>query len=276
MIHPTAVIDPTAKLASEVEVGAFAVIEENVKIGSGTVIRPHAIIGRNTTLGKGNYVESFASIGSDPQDLKFKRGTNSYLEIGDNNTFREGVTISRATGDGEKTIVGNHTLWMANTHAGHNCIIHDHVILVNGSAVAGHCTIGKGAILPANGAVHQFCWVGENAMFQGGSFVSMHVPPYVISAGINNVIGLNAVGMRRRTDLTGEDRQQIKEAFKITYRSGYTPKEALKVMVQFDHWGQAATLFRDFLQQVTEAEAPYNRGLAPHLSRSEQRRGSSL
>ena len=179
-IHPTAQVHSDAKIADDVEIGAQAIIEDDVQIGSGTIIRPQAIVRQYTRMGSNNYVDSFAVLGGEPQDLKFDKKTVSYLEIGDNNTFREGVTVSRATGDGEKTIVGHNTLWMSNSHAGHNSVIHDNVILVNGSLVAGHCTIGKGAILPANGAVHQFCWVGENAMFQGGTFVSMHVPPFVI------------------------------------------------------------------------------------------------
>ncbi len=197
-IHPTADLYPTAELSDDVEIGAYAIIEDDVRIGSGSVIRPHAIIRRYTKMGSNNYVDSFAVLGAEPQDLKFDADTVSYLEIGNNNTFREGTTISRATGTGEKTVVGNNTLWMANSHAGHNSIIHDNVILVNGTLVAGHCTIGKGTILPANGAVHQFCWVGENVMFQGGAFVSMHIPPFVVCSGINNVDAHNAGGLKRR------------------------------------------------------------------------------
>lgn len=272
-INPTAEVHPSAKLANDVEVGAFAVIEDTVQIGSGCVIRPHAIIRQYTTMGSNNYVDSFVVLGGEPQDLKFDRNTISYLEIGDNNTFREGATISRATGEGKKTVVGNNTLWMSNSHAGHNSIIHDNVILVNGSLVAGHCTIGKGTILPANGAIHQFCWVGENAMFQGGAFASMHVPPFVVCSSHNNVVALNSVGLRRRPDLTPNDRQEIKETFKIVYRSGYSLKQALDEMDKFRDWGLAAGLFRDFIRKVVEAEPPHNRGLCSHLSRSGQRRG---
>jgi UDP-N-acetylglucosamine acyltransferase len=272
-IHPTADIHPDAKIDKDVEVGANAIIEQDVVIGSGSIIRPYSIIGRYTSMGKNNYVDSFSVLGGEPQDLKFDKKTISHLEIGDNNTFREGVTISRATGEGEKTVVGDNTLWMSNSHAGHNSIVHDHVILVNGSLVAGHCTIGKGAILPANGAIHQFCWIGENAMFQGGAFASMHVPPFVVCSGHNNVVALNTVGLRRRTDLTVKDRQEVKEAFKITYKSGNSLKEALDEMRQRKEWGIAAKSFRDFIENVSQAEPPFNRGLCSHLSRSDQRRG---
>ena len=106
-IHPTAIVDKSAELADTVEVGAYAIIEKDVKIGEGSVIRPHAFVHKYTHMGEGNYVDSYASIGSNPQDLKFKPQTISYLSIGNGNTFREGVTISRATDDGEKTIIGN-------------------------------------------------------------------------------------------------------------------------------------------------------------------------
>lgn len=272
-IHPTADVHPGANLADDVEIGANAIIEEEVSLGAGCIIRSQAILRKYTSMGSNNYVDSFAVLGGEPQDLKFDKKTISYLEIGDNNTFREGVTISRATGDGQKTIVGNNTLWMSNSHAGHNSIIHDNVILVNGSLVAGHCTIGKGAILPANGAVHQFCWVGENAMFQGGTFVSMHVPPFVICSGINNVVALNSIGLRRRSDLNDDDRRQIKEVFRITYRSGYSLKQAVNEIEKISQLGTAATKFKDFLTSVLKAEVPYNRGICSHISRAERRRG---
>ena len=271
-IHSSAIIHKDVDLADNVEIGPFAVIEEQVKIGAGTIIRPHTVIRKYTTLGNNNIVDSFSTLGGNPQDLKFDENTISYLEIGNNNTFREGVTISRATGEGEKTIVGDNTLWMANSHAGHNSIIHDNVIFVNGTLVAGHSTIGKGAILPANGLIHQFCWVGESVMFQGGSGTSMHMPPYVVCSGINNVIALNVVGLRRRPDLTNVDRTEIREAFKLTYRSGLSPTEALSEMDQQSSWGAPAIQFREFVRKVVEAEPPFRRGLCPHLSRLDQRR----
>lgn len=271
-IHPTAVVQPTAAIADGVEIGAYAIIEDDVIIGPGSVVRPHAVVRRYTTMGAENFVDSHAVLGGDPQDIKYDPRTVSFLEIGDRNVFREGVTVSRATGNGRKTIVGNNTLWMANSHAGHNSIIHDHVILVNGALVAGHCTIGRGAILPANGAVHQFCWVGENVMFQGGAFVSMHVPPYVVCSGANNVVAINVVGLKRRPDITPKDRREVKEAFTMTYQSGLKLSQAWEEMNQNSDWGAAARVFRDFIGQVLAAGPPYNRGLCTRLSRSEGRR----
>ena len=270
-IHPTADVQPTAMIADDVEIGAYAIIEDDVVIGAGSVIRPHAVVRRYTRMGCGNFVDSHAVLGGDPQDLKYDPNTVSYLEIGDNNIFREGATISRATGNGQKTIVGNRTFWMANSHAGHNAIIHDNVVLVNGALIAGHCRIDRGAILPANGAIHQFCWVGENAMFQGGTFVSMHVPPFTVCSGTNNVVSINAVGLKRRPDLTVKDLREVKEAFNITYLSGVKLRGAFERMNQETGWGKAATCFRDFIGRVLAAEPPYNRGLCTHISRSGQR-----
>jgi UDP-N-acetylglucosamine acyltransferase len=270
-IHPTATIDPSAELGDGVEVGAYVVVEGKVKVGKGTILRPHCVIRRYTKMGAGNYVDSFACLGGEPQDLKFDPDTVSYLCIGDQNIFREGVTISRATGDEAETKVGNNTYWMVNSHAGHNAEIQDGVILTNGALVGGHATLEKGVILAGNAAVHQFCWVGRKAMFQGGARVSMHVPPYVICTGQNNVISLNAVGLRRSEELTAEDRQQIKKAFDLTYRSGRSPQQALEEMDRYTGWGEAVGWFRKFLRQVFQAKAPYKRGLCPHLPRRSRR-----
>ena len=272
-IHPTAIVDPEAKLAEDVEVGAYCIVEKDVEIGPGTVLRSHVVIRRYTTLGAGNRVDPFVVLGGDPQDLKFDTDQVSYLRIGDCNVFREGVTISRATGRDQATVVGNKTYWFANSHAGHDARIEDEVILVNGALVGGHSTIGRGAILGGNGMIHQFVWVGEKAMFQGGGHTGMHVPPYVMCANVNNVISLNSVGLRRSKEISTEDRRQIKEAFDITYCRGLTRKQALEKMDACGDWGAAAGRFREFVRKVLSAEKPYNRGLCPHLSRISERRG---
>jgi UDP-N-acetylglucosamine acyltransferase len=262
-IHPTAIVDASAKIADDAEIGAYAVIEEDTEIGPGCVLRPHAVVRRFTRMGSGNFVDSFAVLGGDPQDLKFRSEQLTCLRIGNDNVFREGVTISRGTGVGSETVVGNGTYWMANAHAGHNCQVQDRVIVVNGSLIAGHCTIGPGAILPANGAVHQFCWVGEGAFFQGGAKVSMHVPPYVLCARDNCVIGLNSVGLRRAAGMTLGERGQVREAFRITYQSGLTLAQALARMEDASEWVGIAGKFRDFIRKVLAAEKPHNRGLCP-------------
>ncbi|RPI64597.1 MAG: acyl-ACP--UDP-N-acetylglucosamine O-acyltransferase [Planctomycetaceae bacterium] len=267
-IHPSAVVDPTAEIADDVTIGAYAVIEGGVKIGSGSVIGSHAIIHRYTSLGQGNFVDSFAALGGLPQDLKFDPRTVTYLRIGDFNTFREHVTISRATKPGTATTIGNKTYWMVGSHAGHDSAVDDGVILANNAAVAGHAHIGRKAILSANVLIHQFCWIGEMVMTQGNSGLSMHLPPYTMLAdGINRVVGLNKVGIRRNPDFTEEDRRQIKEAFRITYRSGITMTKALAQMDACTDWGEPACRFREFVRKVLTAQPPYNRGLCPMRTR---------
>ena len=188
-------------------------------------------------------------------------------------SFREGVTISRATGDGEATTVGSGTMWMNNSHAGHNATVGDDVILVNNVLIAGRATIGRGCVLGGAALVHQFTWVGERVMFQGHAGIGMHTPPFVLLAHDNQVVSLNIVGMKRAPDLTDTDRSQIKEAFRITYRSGLKPVDALAEMDTRPDWDAAAGGFRDFVRKALAAEPPYKRGLVPMLSRTAARRG---
>ena len=265
--HPTAIVDDSAKLADDVTVGPFCVVEGDVEIGPGTVLRPHAIIRRYTTLGANNHVDSFAALGGEPQDAKFRADTVSYLRIGSDNVFREGVTISRATAPGEATIVGNGTYWMSNSHAGHDAVICDGVTLAGCALVAGHATIGERVILSGGVMVHQYSWIGEMVMTRGRAANSQHVPPFVMLVDINTIVGLNVVGLRRAADLTDEDRAQIKEAFAITYRSKLTPAKALEKMDACTDWGPPAGRFRDFVRKVVTAEPPYDRGLCPARKR---------
>ena len=269
-IHPTAIVHPTAVLSDDVEIGAYAVVEADVVIGPGTLLREHAILRRYTTIGRNNIVDSYAVLGGLPQDLKFNPSTISYLRVGDDNVFREGVTISRATSNGEATIVGNHTYWMTAAHAGHNAVIEDDTILVNGSALAGYTVLGRGAILSANVLVHQFCWIGEGAMSQGNAATSMHIAPFTLFAGPNQVVSLNVVGIRRSKEITERERPQIREAFDLTYRSSLKLSDALRAMDERTEWGPAASRFRDFVRRVVSAQPPYKRGLCPL-----RRRGST-
>ncbi len=271
-IHPTAVVDETVILADDVEVGPFVVVEPNVKIGSGTVLKSHAVVRRYTEMGEKNVVDSFAVLGGFPQDYGFDPAQVTFLKIGHGNIFREGVTVNRATGEGESTIVGNDNYWFANSHAGHNAKVGNNVVLVNGVLVAGHATIGDRVILPANGGIHQFCWVGDGVMFQGKGGLSMHAPPYVLCTEINVVVALNSVGLRRRDDISREDFRQIKSAFNIVYRSGLGLEAAIAEMDACTEWGQAADKFRQFIRDVFNAKPPFDRGLCPHLSRSKMRR----
>lgn len=271
-IHPTAIVDPSAVIADSTEIGAYAVVEANCSIGEGTVLRSHAIVRRYTSMGEDNFVDSFAVLGGEPQDLKFDFGQVSYLKIGVRNTFREGVTISRATGEGLTTTVGDNNYWMANSHAGHNVTVGNNVILANGTLIAGHATIGDGCVFSGCASVHQFVWVGQRVMFQGFAGASMHVPPFVTCTQTNHVSSLNTVGLRRAEGITVDDRAQIKEAFRLTYRSDLTPTKALAAMDEHTEWGSAANEFREFVRKALHAEKPHQRGLIPRLDRLASRR----
>ena len=261
-IHPTAVVHPDAKLADDVEIGPYCVVESDVSIGAGTVLREHVVIRRYTTLGQGNLVDAHVVLGGEPQDLKSDFKTKSSVRIGDDNVFRECVTISRATGEGNETVIGSGTYWMAYAHAGHNATVADNVILANGACVAGHATVGRRTILSAHVGVHQFVWVGEGVMTQGLSGLSAHTPPFVMTrGGINHLSGLNKVGLQRSPETTEEDVRQVREAFRLTFRAGLTREKALAEMDACADWGGPARRFREFIRRVHEAESPFDRGL---------------
>ncbi len=263
-IHPTAIVDSGATLADSVVIGPFCIVESDVTIGAGTELRSHAVVRRHTTLGRGNLVDSHCVLGGLPQDLKFDPDHRTEVRIGDDNIFREGVTISRATHAETPTTVGSSTYWMANTHAGHDTVVGDRAVLVNNAAIGGHAAVGPRAIMGGAAMIHQFTWVGELVMMRGKSGASMHVPPFCMTAGVNNVVGLNTVGLRRAEDITDEGRRQVADAFRLTYRRGKSPRNALEDMDGWTDIAPAAERFREFLRRVVQAEPPYDRGLCPH------------
>jgi len=266
-IHKTAIVDPSARLADDVRVGPFCVVEDHVEIGPGCALHEGVVVRRYTTIGRGNIIDAHCVLGGPPQDLKFDPATVSYLKIGDRNTFREGVTISRASLPGQSTVIGNDCYWMAYAHAGHDVTVADKVIMANGALLGGHARVGARAFLSAHVTVHQFTWIGEGVMSRGQAGVSMHVPPYALIADINRVAGLNVVGMRRNEQMTSEDRRQLKEAFRLTYRCGLSPRKALEQIDSRADWGPFAETFRRFLREVITAGPPFDRGLCPRRKR---------
>ncbi|MDX1409022.1 MAG: acyl-ACP--UDP-N-acetylglucosamine O-acyltransferase, partial [Saprospiraceae bacterium] len=183
MIHPTAIIDPAAELAEEVQVGPYSVIGPDVKIGAGTVIAPHVVINGPTTIGRNNRIFQFASVGEECQDKKYK-GEPTRLEIGDDNVIRESVTIHRGTiQDNSLTRIGSRNLLMAYVHVAHDCMVGDDCIFANNASIAGHAHVGNGVILGGMTGVHQFCKIGSYSMTSGCSFVTKDIPAYVMAAG---------------------------------------------------------------------------------------------
>lgn len=199
MIHQTAIIDPSAKIADDVEIGPYSIIGANVEIDSGTWVGPHVVINGPTKIGKDNRIFQFASIGEEPQDLKYN-GEETTLEVGDRNTIREYVTFNRGTPeDVGVTRVGSDNLFMAYSHVAHDCQVGDHVIFANAASVAGHVHVGDHAILGGFTAVHQFTHIGAHSFSGLGTIVNRDIPPYVIVAGNHaQAYGLNKNGLKRR------------------------------------------------------------------------------
>ena len=227
MIHPTAIIDPAARLAPDVQVGPWTLIGPDVEIGAGTVVHSHVVIKGPTRIGKNNTIFQFSTVGEDTPDLKYK-GEPTELVIGDNNVIREGVTIHRGTiQDKGVTRIGNSNLIMAYVHIGHDSIVHNHTILVNNAALAGHVEVHDWAILSGYTLVHQFCSIGAHAFTGMGTAVGKDIPAYCMVNGSPAAVhGINSEGLKRR-GFTSEAISAIKKAYKIVYRQGYTVEEAL-------------------------------------------------
>lgn len=227
MIHPTAVVDPAARLAPDVRLGPYAVIEGPAEIGPGCVIEAHATLVGEVKLGKNNRIGHGAVIGGWPQDLGFDAAnTRSGVELGDDNVIREHVTIHRGTAPGSVTRVGNNCLLMAGAHVGHNARVGDGCILANSVLLGGYVEVGARAFLGGGSVFHQGVRVGRSAMVQGITAVSKDVPPFTIAAVHNAVAGLNVVGLRRG-GFSPEERLELKRAFAFIFLSGLNVSQAL-------------------------------------------------
>jgi len=263
LIHPTAVIHPGAELHPTVQIGAYAVIGEKVKIGAGTVICPHVVIEGPTEIGQHNEIFPGAVIGLEPQDLKYD-GSLSWVKIGDGNKIREYVTINRATKAGEVTLIGNENLLMAYVHVAHNCVIEDSVIIANAVALAGHVHIESKAVIGGVLGIHQFVHVGRMAMVGGMSRIDRDVPPYMLVEGNpSRVRSLNLVGLKRSC-VKPSELAELKQGFRILYRSGLTLNQALAELEGFTDNEQVQHL-RRFLQLSQHKE---RRGPIPGKSNS--------
>jgi UDP-N-acetylglucosamine acyltransferase len=218
MIHPTAIIHPNAKLDSTVCIGPYSVIDEHVAIGGKCVVGPHVYVTGVTSIGANNEFHAGCVIGDAPQDLKYD-GAPTRLRIGDNNVFREHFTAHRATKADGETVIGSNNFFMANAHVAHNCTVGNHVILANGAMLGGHAVVQDRVFISGNCLVHQFTRVGTLAMMQGGSAISMDLPPFCIAQRGNEICGLNIVGLRRAGMSSGE-RLELKRLYHALFRSG--------------------------------------------------------
>lgn len=226
-IHPTAVVDPSARLGHNVSVGPYTVIGPDVEIGPDCSIASSALIQGRTTIGRNCEICHGAAIGGEPQDLKYK-GEVSYIEIGNDNVIREYATIHLATGEGEKTRVGDGNMLMAYVHIAHNNHIHNGTVIANAVNLAGHVEVEDYATIGGMTPVHQFVRIGKFAFIGGGSRLSQDVPPFVKVAG-NPVetAGLNALGLKRH-GFQDEDLLNLKKAYRLLYRAGLNVSQALE------------------------------------------------
>lgn len=230
MIHPTAIIDQTATLAHDVEIGPYAIIGKHVTIGTGTVVGAHAVIGDWTEIGENNQIFAQSSVGAPPQDLKY-HGEDCWTRIGNNNMIREFATIHRGTVTGNsETVVGNNNLFMSYSHVAHDCIIGNGVVMANVATLAGHVTIEDNAILGGLVAVHQFTSIGTNAMVGGGTMVSLDILPYMTATSgrrrDTKLRGLNLIGLKRR-GFSDETISNLKKAYRTLFMANLKLPEAI-------------------------------------------------
>lgn len=232
-IHPTAVIDPEARLGEGLWIGPYAVIEGDTVIGDGCRIEAHGVIKRFTRLAPGNHVHEHAVLGGTPQHLAF-RDCESFLEIGPGNVIREGVTLHRSAFAGEATRIGAGGYFMGACHVGHDCAIGDRVVLANGALLAGHVEVGDGAFVSGAVGVHQFCRIGTLAMVGNNAKINQDCLPFVITDGVpGRARGLNLMGLRR-AGVNAEDLQQLKRAYRLLLRAGLGRAEALRRLDELD------------------------------------------
>ncbi|OAI13833.1 acyl-[acyl-carrier-protein]--UDP-N-acetylglucosamine O-acyltransferase [Methylomonas koyamae] len=251
MIDSRAIVHPDADLADDVRVGPFTVIGPDVQIDAGTEIGPHVVIKGPTAIGRDNRIYQFSSIGEDPQDKKYADEITR-LEIGDRNVIREFCTMHRGTQqDQGLTLVGSDNLFMAYTHVAHDCVIGDNVIMANGASIAGHVHLGDHAILGGFTLVHQFTQIGEYSFSAMGSAITQDIPPYVMVGGRpTRPHGINSVGMERNGK-SPEVIRQIRQAYKILYKSNLRLEDAIEEMEGMAGESNELSNMVSFLRNVT-------------------------
>lgn len=258
-IHPTALIDPGADLGTGVKVGPFAIIESGVRIGDDCVIEGAAQIRSGAKIGKGSFVGAGAILGSNPQFRGFDESIRSGILVGERNVLREYVTIHRSIHEATDTILGDDNYLMAGSHIGHDCIVGNANTFANDVLLGGHVLFGNHCFVGGGSAFHQFVRIGDYVMCQGHSGFSQDLPPFVIGADINTVVGINAVGMKR-AGYTIEERREVKKAFQAVYLSPETLQSVLESASGREN-SAALELFYRFLRE------PSKKGLCVRSSR---------
>ncbi|KRG74734.1 UDP-N-acetylglucosamine acyltransferase [Stenotrophomonas chelatiphaga] len=254
LIHPTAVIDPSAKLADGVRVGAFTLIGADVEIGENTEIGPHCSVHGPTRIGRDNRFISHVAVGGEPQDKKYA-GERTELVIGDRNVFREFVTLNRGTGGGGGiTTIGNDNWMLAYTHVAHDCHVGNHCVFSNNTTLAGHVTVGDHVIISGFAGAHQFCRIGAHAFLGMGALTNGDVPPFTMvgSDSLGRPRGINSEGLKRR-GFDAERIASIKRAYRTLYVAGLPLAEA---KVQLAEQARSSEDVAELLAFIEQAERP--------------------
>ena len=260
-IHPTALVDPRAELGAEVEILPFSIIEAEAHIGDRCVVGPSAVVRKWTTVGPDCHVSVGVVLGEPPQDRKYG-GEESYLRIGSGNQIREYVTLHRATGEGQSTVIGDDNMIMAYSHAGHNVHIGSHCQIANGVQIAGHVVIEDYVNIGGMTGLHQFVTVGTTAMVAAMSRIPRDCPPFCITEGSpSEVRGLNAIGCERR-GLSAEVRGHLRHAFRLLFRSEHNTTDALQAVAREVPMADEVRYLCDFVHRT--AEGSMGRQLARH------------
>jgi UDP-N-acetylglucosamine acyltransferase len=230
-IHLQAAVAPGAKLGSGVQIGAYAVVGENVELGDGCNLHEHAVVQGPSKIGRNNVFHPFCSVGGDPQDLGF-HGERTELIVGDENTFREYVTVSRGTAKGGAiTTIGNRNLFLASSHVGHDCRVGDNTLFVNGATLAGHVTVEDFATIGFSSPVHQFCRVGRYSYIGASTVITQDVPPFslIVTERETTSFGVNKIGLERK-GFSPERIKSLTNAFRLLLRSKLNTNQALEEM----------------------------------------------
>jgi UDP-N-acetylglucosamine acyltransferase len=228
-IHPTAIIDASSHIGESTLIGPYCVVGAGVSLGEECSLHNHVTIAGPTRIGDGNEFFPYSSIGHRSQDLKYTVEP-TFLEIGNQNTFREFVTVHRATAPGSTTTIGSHGTFLAYAHIAHDCTVGDHVIFSNNGTLAGHVMVGDHAVIGGLSGVHQFCRIGAHAIVGGCTKIVQDVPPFMIADGNPAEIrGINLVGIERR-GFSADAIREIREAYKLIYRSNKNTSQALEIL----------------------------------------------
>ena len=255
-VHPTAIVDRAASLGAGVEVGPYSNVGPQVSVGDGCVIQSHVVLEGAVEIGRKNIIGHGSVIGAPPQDLGFKPETQSRVTIGDDNVIREHCTIHRGTAEGSTTILGDRNFLMVGVHLGHNCRLGNDIIIANNCLLGGYVEVDGRAFLGGASIFHQHVRVGRLVMTQGHSGIGKDVPPFTVTAGTNRVVGVNMIGLRR-AGFTGAERDEIKRAFKLLYRSGLNLGQAAEQAAATDFGPNA----REFFAFAVSAR---KRGIVPY------------